>query len=195
MIFVYDTETSGLTLSHLPADHPAQPRLVQLGALLLTEEGTEVSSVSLIVRPEGWSIPDEASLVHGITTGFAEAAGVSVVTALSAFAQLRANARLQVAYNLDFDRIVMAAAFARASRKPKVEPEELCAMRAAGPIVNLPPTEKMKAAGFDRWKPPSLAEAYRFLFGRELPGPAHSALADARAAAEVYFELKKRGAA
>ena len=62
-----DTETSGLVETKLPASHPAQPHLVQLG-LVLMDEARELATVELVVLPEGYVIPDRAAQVHGITT-------------------------------------------------------------------------------------------------------------------------------
>jgi DNA polymerase III subunit epsilon len=56
-------------------------------------------------------------------------------------------------------------------------------------LVNLPPTAKMVAAGFNKPKPPKLAEVILFLFGEELQG-AHDAMVDVRATARVHFHLQ-----
>jgi DNA polymerase-3 subunit epsilon len=62
----------------------------------------------------------------------------------------------------------------------------------AVPVLNLPPTDKMRAAGFVKPKAPTLAECVRFLFDEELEG-AHSAMVDCLACARVYRELINRG--
>lgn len=195
MILFLDSETTGLTQPSLPADHAAQPHLVQLGMILTTDEGSEVSAVDLIVRPAGYSIPEGAARVHGITTEIAEACGVPILTALSAYVNLRANARTLVAYNADFDRLVMDAAIARSGKTPSHPgpAEWTCCMRECAPIVAIPPTERMRAAGFDKFKPPNLSEAHRHFFGEDFEG-AHSAIADARACARVFFEMRRRAA-
>ncbi len=186
MIFLaFDTETTGIN----------NPRLVKLGAVLIeiTDDGPrEHSLVSLIVRPSGYEIPEEAARVHGISTEMALAVGVPLTVAISALTHLWANAELRVAHNLEFDdKVVDGAMYAlgRASTLPR--PPGVCTKELAAPVLNLPPTARMLAAGYDKPKPPSLAECYRFLFNEELPG-AHGALADARACARVYLELRKR---
>jgi DNA polymerase-3 subunit epsilon len=62
-------------------------------------------------------------------------------------------------------------------------------MEAAAPIVNLPPTERMLAAGFNKPKAPKLEECIHHFFGETLAG-AHDALVDVRACARVYFHLQ-----
>jgi DNA polymerase-3 subunit epsilon len=64
----------------------------------------------------------------------------------------------------------------------------------ATPILKLPPTDKMRAAGRHHHKSANLREAYSHFMGRELVD-AHSAIADARACMDVYFALKQKAAA
>ena len=65
---VYDTETTGLPLFREPSESPAQPHLVQLGASLVDLDTRSVlSSIDVIVKPDGWTIPDEVAAIHGIT--------------------------------------------------------------------------------------------------------------------------------
>jgi len=186
MRLVYDTETTSLVHQHLPPDDPSQPHLVQLGLILL-DDGIERASAELIVKPDGYTIPPQATAVHGISTELAAACGVPLLTALSVFCKLREAASEIVAYNLAFDELVMDAAIARSGRWPSHPgpAKRSCAMLLAAPIVNLPPSPRMLAAGMDGPKPPSLAEAHRFFFGKGFDG-AHGALADARACARVY---------
>jgi hypothetical protein len=74
---VFDTETTGLPLFEQPSDHPDQPHLVQLGALLVDlDTRRELASVDLIVRPDGWVIGEEVSKIHGITHELAMDVGV-----------------------------------------------------------------------------------------------------------------------
>lgn len=190
-----DTETTGLVNGKQDHRHPSQPHLVQLGLLLTTDDGGELGSVNLIVRPDGYVIPDQAAKVHGITTDIALSAGVPLVVAVALFTNLRARADLIVAHNQAFDRLVMDAAIHRTGRQPASPgPEWWCTMEAASPVVAIPPTTRMVAAGFTKFKPPNLGECVRFFFDEELTG-AHDAMVDVRACARVYFALKSRAAA
>ena len=176
----------------LPAEHPSQPHLVQLGCLLIDDSGAEWATLELIVKPEGYVIPNRAAAVHGVTTELARAVGVPLLIAVAAFTNLRAIATRLVAHNMEFDDLVMRAAIHRTGRKP-AHPgpgEWFCTMRAAGPIMELPPTARMLAAGYDKWKPPNLMEAHEHFTGSKFEG-AHGALSDARACAKVYAALMK----
>ena len=65
-----------------------------------------------------------------------------------------------------------------------------CTQRLATPILKLPPTAKMIAAGFRKHKSASLGEAYQHFMGKPLEN-AHSAMADARACMDVWFAIKQ----
>lgn len=190
---MFDTETTGLIKQALPVSHPSQPHLVQLGIILFEDDGKEIASADLIIRPVGFEIPKEASNIHGVTQELAMQVGVPLATAMSVFSQLRANCEEILAYNMEFDDKIMQIAFERLGRKPTGSGPKLktCAMRMATPIVKLPPTQRMIDVGRgNQYKPPNLTEAYKFFFGRGFEG-AHSAIDDARAAKEVYVEMKR----
>jgi DNA polymerase-3 subunit epsilon len=191
MIIYWDTETTGFVQPTLPPDHPTQPHLVQMGIVLCTDLGDEVASVDLTVRPEGYMIPEPAARTHGITTEIALQTGIPLANVMGIFAQMRALAHEAVAFNSKFDELVVAAAFARLGRQPSSPgpDKRTCCMELAAPIMELPPTARMKAAGFDKFKPPSLKEAHLFFLGYEFQG-AHSAVVDARATQRVHQVLR-----
>ena len=199
MILFFDTETTGLPDFRAPMDDPIQPHLVQLACLLTDDDGTERASLSLIVNP-GVPIPAGASAVHGITDLIADRAGVFNDTAVAMWHRLAERADLLVAHNIRFDWAIMEAAHARLSDRPQLNLMKMdtahanrprfCTLDAAAPIVNLPPTERMVAAGFNKPKPPKLEECVKHFFGETLEG-AHDALVDVRACARVFFHLKQ----
>ncbi len=76
MILFFDTETTGLPPRGAPIDDPRQPHLVQLAAMLADDDGRVLFAMSEIIRPDGYSVPEQASNVHGITTEIAEAVGL-----------------------------------------------------------------------------------------------------------------------
>lgn len=193
-VLFFDTETTGFFQDRLPVDHPDQPYIVQLAAQLCEDDGKPIAGFSFIVDP-GVSIPERASAVHGITDERAVQFGVSAEYALSAFTHLYQRADLVVAHNIKFDRGVIEAAISRHYKKVMPLRKSLfCTMEAATPIINLPPTERMKAAGFDKPKPPKLEECIRHFFDEDFDD-AHDAMADVVACRRVYLHLKTLGAA
>ncbi len=195
MRLVFDTETTGLPNNREPPDHPSQPHLVQLCALLLDPETQRERSVmSVIIKPDGWTVPPDAYKVHGITTEIAEACGVPLIVAMAMFSNLVRQSTCQVAHNVDFDMKIILAACARLKRPLQGVLNPRCTVNMTTPLLKLPPTERMIAAGFgSKWKSPTLAECVRFFFDEELES-AHDAFVDARACARIYFEVLRRTA-
>lgn len=195
MILFFDTETTGLPDFKARSDDPKQPHLVQLALLLMNDAGAETEAHNFIIKPDGWTIPDEVAAIHGITTKRAMDEGIPEVDAVVAYIAALGQSALRVAHNENFDRRIMRIAMLRTGQCSRDLIEELekrpsfdtCAI--ASPIVNLPPTEKMLAYGFTKPKPPKLAECIKHFFTEELDG-AHDAMVDVRACARIYFHLK-----
>jgi len=190
-ILFFDTETTGIYDFKRPAGHPSQPHIVQLAAQLRDDRGAVLSEFSFLVdNGQDVEIPDAATAVHGITTEKARMLGVPPELAMAAFRHLYSNCTLVCGHNLKFDIAVMETAIARHLGKVwPLKKQMFCTMEAAAPIVNLPPTARMIAAGFNKPKAPKLEECIQHFFGEELEG-AHDAMADVHACARVYFHLK-----
>lgn len=184
-----DCETTGVIPRDMTFEHPSMPRMVQLACVLLDGDH-ERAAVSLIIRPDV-AIPVGASNVHGITHPIADEFGVTQKTAVSMFLRLARSADVVVAFNAAFDLAIIRGS-AHREGIPWVEKPVRCTMLAATPIVNLPPTDRMVAAGFLKPKPPKLEEAYEHLCGKKLLG-AHDALVDVRACIEVHDALGRLG--
>ena len=192
MIFFYDTETTGFPNPRAPRDHERQPHIVQLAALLTDDDGTERASVNLIVAPDGWNIPAETSAIHGIDEIMALRCGVSETMAFSCWDRLGRLAPTHVAHNIGFDWMMMEIAEARLGQRMSAATAaaaRICTMTSAAPIVNLPPTDRMRAAGRTGPKSPKLSECVQHFFSEEMIG-AHDAMVDVRACARVFFHLK-----
>jgi len=128
--------------------------------------------------------------VHGITDEVAVEFGVNAEFALSAFTHLYQRADIVCAHNIKFDKGVIETAIARHYKQVMPLRKMLfCTMEAATPICNLPPTERMVSAGFNKPKPPKLEECIKHFFGEDLVD-AHDAMADLAACRRVYLHLK-----
>lgn len=190
----FDTETTGLPNFKAPSHDPAQPHLVQLAASLVDEDSRKtLAAIDLIIRPNGWHIPDEVAAIHGITNEVAEARGIDEGVALTAFYQLWLLAHGRIAHNQSFDERIIRIGLLRYLGEGcadiwKVGATE-CTALLATPIMNLPPTPKMIAAGFNKPKTPNLGEAVQFFTGMPLVD-AHSARADVDGCASVYWAIR-----
>lgn len=189
MILFFDTETTGLFSDRIPIDHDGQPYLVQIAAQLCDDAYRPVSTFCAIVD-SGVEIPTAASAVHNITTNMAKRDGISPELALRIFSHMYQRADALCAHNIKFDKGVMEVAIARHNRKVlPLDKKLICTMEMATPIVNLPPTDRMRAAGFIKPKPPKLAECIKHFFNEDLPD-AHDALVDLEACRRIYRHMQ-----
>lgn len=192
MYLFFDTETTGLPDFYAPDRLGIQPHVVQLAALLTDANGVERASLKALIKPDGWTIPAGASRVHGISTEDCAAFGIPIKHAAAVFNRMLDNATVLVAHNIKFDLFLLDVECRRLGKTDFADDKgQFCTMEESAPIVNLPPTERMVAAGFDKPKPPKLEECIRHFFGEDLAG-AHDAMADVRACARVFFELRRR---
>lgn len=185
MKLFFDTETTGLTIKGAPDNDPRQPRLVQLGMIVTDDDGNVRHSTGLIIRPDSFNIPVEASNIHGITDDIAHEFGGNRQLAITQFNYFIRSATTIVCHNTAFDKVVMNNELHRATFAPMDESKLFCTMKACTPICAIP----------NRWgtglKWPKLEEAYEYLFGEKLAG-AHDAVNDVKATARIYFELQRR---
>lgn len=194
MFLAFDTETTGLPDWGKPSDSPQQPHLVQLAMILLADDHSEQACVSLIIRPDGWEIPDEVAAIHGITTQHALKHGVPEKQATDLFVSLMYGIPgvTAIGHNVKFDHRIMRIAMLRAGYSKEQQDlfkvESYCTMESTKLIVNLPPAAKMLAAGFNKPKPPKLEECIAFFFNEKLEG-AHDALVDVRASVRVWRHM------
>lgn len=192
MLLFFDTETTGKVDFRMPPDHPTQPHLVQLAAILADDDGSERATLSVIVEPDGYEIPAEAAAIHGIDTATAKRCGVPLTAAVWPFVCLRSQARRVVAHNIDFDAMVIEAALARMPKRnyhpgPR---DAYCTMKAATEAVGILHQNPRNDRDF-KW--PKLEECIRHFYGEDF-STAHDALADVRACIRVYQALQARAA-
>ncbi|MGL4640560.1 MAG: 3'-5' exonuclease [Shewanella sp.] len=193
MLLFWDTETSGLPDFRAPSDAPQQPHLVQLACLLCEDNGDVKERWQTLVQPgAGASMHPKAFEAHGISLERARDEGIDAAVAVDAMMDMAGRATAMVGHNISFDVRIMRITTTRTHRfkwEPRIPTQ--CTMRMATPIINLPPTPKSVAAGFNKPKAPNLGECVRFFFDEELDG-AHDALVDVDACKRVYFEIQER---
>lgn len=183
MYLIYDTETNGLhgTEPHLPAVIN-QPRLTQLGFILLDNKFREVTRYNQLIYPDGWTIPNYLFFIeNGHSTQRCFDFGVPVHEALTRFRDAVDCCKFTVAHNAAFDYRVIVGELIRAKVTPAHKPQHLCSMVLTTEFVNLPGKKK-----------PKLIELYRHLFNEDFDG-AHDAMADVEALTMCFIELVQRG--
>lgn len=181
-VLFFDTETTGLPDWKAPSDSDHQPHLVQIGAILAdADTRQEIATLDLIIKPDGWTIPDEVAEIHGITTEKAMAVGIPEHQALSTFMALHDQCTLRVAHNTTFDNRIIRIAMKRFC--PDAMPDDEWKDRARY-YCTLMNSRKL----FGGKDGHTLSEIYERVTGRALEN-AHSAMADTRACMEVYWHL------
>lgn len=180
-ILGFDTETTGLPNWKVPSDDVCQPHLVQLAASIFDEKTHEISQgINVIIRPDGWTIPEDTVEVHGITTEHAMDVGIPEKLAIEMIVELLGD-RKRVAYNTTFDnriiRIGTKRYFPEEVQDKWKSGEYDCSMQMAKKVIG--------------GKNPKLIEAYKYFTDKELVD-AHSAQADMMVCMDVYWAAKSQ---
>ncbi len=187
-LLFFDTETTGLPLNYnAPTSNTSNwPRMVQLSWIVTSEKGEIIKKRNYIIRPEGFSIPQSASNLHGITTERALRVGISISTVLNEFIVDLKKSLMVIGHNVDFDKKIVGAEMLRLGRVDIISTKKsYCTMNNSVNFCKLP--------GYHgEYKYPKLQELYRKLFGQSFSN-AHDASADTEATMKCYFELKKKG--
>lgn len=185
----FDTETTGT-----PKDYKAHasntdnwPRIVQLAWLLQEDNGDILSQGNMIIKPEGFEIPEDAAKVHGITTEIALEKGIPLKDVMRHFFTALQMANVVVGHNINFDAHVVDSEFYRIHGKCYVE--HMKQLDTMIPSTNFCKIPKAKGYGY-KW--PKLQELHMKLFECEFDD-AHDAFADITATSRCFWELVKRG--
>ena len=187
MYIFFDTETTGLPKNWKApvTDVDNWPRMVQIAWMVFDSVGNQMDEKEFIIQPEGYTIPEASSSVHGITTDRALAEGVDLKFVLDAFELQVERCTTVVAHNINFDEKVVGAEFLRKGIQSEFDQaKKLCTMKAT--------TDFCQIEGQYGYKWPTLSELHIKLFGEDFED-AHDALADIQATARCFWELKKLG--
>ena len=189
-VFIFDVETTtGVPNFKLPADHPDQPYICEVAALLMDGPGSVIGELDTLIKPgvARWEIDGETEAIHHISTYMCKRDGRLIDEVLAELTRLMDQADVVAGYSVDFDLKMFRGACRRASmddRYAVVKDKRFDVMRAVKPLCKVKPTPGMRQKkGF---KMPKLVEAVEILLKRDHKG-AHRAMADCRATAELYW--------
>lgn len=194
-VLVFDTETTGLPPkgAKYDTDWKIFPHIVSLSWSI---NGNEKD---LLVRPNGYEIPKEATEIHGITQEKALLDGIPLNNVLAQFIQDAKGARKIVGHNLYFDTSVIKANLLRdiGGKNPlehvfyKMAEEALDKSKRVCTMMKTIKFVGAKMEGSNRGKFPSLEELYFKIFACGFQ--AHNSLEDVRAVIKCLPELEKQG--
>jgi DNA polymerase-3 subunit epsilon len=187
MYLFFDTETTGLPKNWKAptSDLNNWPRLVQLAYIFYDKAGNKISEGNNIIKPEGFTIPIDASKIHGISTERAIQEGVPLIGVLQTFKILIDQADFLVAHNISFDEKIIGAEFLRNKMSDFVATKrKICTMQST--------TNFCAIDGTYGYKWPKLSELHYKLFGTSFE-EAHNASVDIKATAKCFWELRRIG--
>lgn len=98
-ILFFDTETTGIDVH--------KDRVVEIAWLLATAAVEIILEDSRIIKPDGFTIPEESTKIHGISTEVAISEGEDLSKVFSDFFSDMEDADLLVGHNLQYDRIII----------------------------------------------------------------------------------------
>lgn len=187
MYLFFDTETTGLPRNWKApvTDLNNWPRMVQIAWILCDDEGNRIETSNYIIKPENFTIPVEASRIHGISTEKANNEGKDLEVVLLQFNELVKEADFIVAHNISFDEKIIGAEFLRKGINSDFDKKrKLCTMQASTNYCKLP--------GPYGYKWPKLSELHIKLFGEDFK-EAHDASVDINATEKCFWEMRSIG--
>lgn len=174
MYLIVDTETTGFVKNGI------QPRIIQLGFLLLNDKHEPVIAYKKLIKPDGWVVPDgDFWRDHGLFQADCEAKGVPILEAMQEFIKAVNLSKYLIAHNMDYDLPVIVSEMMALGLKADNKPTKICTMRA---------NEVVQHCALPRNKFPNLQELHTILFNEGFEG-GHDAWNDVVACAVCFLQL------
>ena len=188
-IMVIDTETTGLPpRNEDPINYKKwrDCRIVQFAYRLYnvndSNEHILTANDCVIIKPDGFLIPQFSAKIHSITTEIANKEGITIHQMFKKIQRVITDNSIDVlvAHNMDFDNNVVL------SEMYRYEMHQLAEKWSA---INKLCTMKEYSDPNKKWS--KLSELYKEIFNKEPDIPLHSADNDAQLCAEIYFAKNK----
>lgn len=186
--FVFDLETTGLPVrcprnvyhSFKRLSKYKTSRIVSLSWIVLNDDLQETERKYFVVKPAGFTIPAEATRIHGITNEEATKTGRDLLATLREMESSFARCDKVVAHNLAFDLNILLSELYRAKMLPAISH----LLKVTHYCTMMEGMKHMKVRKF-----PKLSELYGFLHENTAMPNAHNALYDAVHCCECYKKL------
>lgn len=187
-LMVFDVETTGLPKTrngpYTLVDN--WPRVVSICWIITDASRNTAEEYYTIVKPDGYTIPQESVRIHGISMERALSQGVPLDDVFLRLGDVLKKYKVGslVAHNADFDRNVLFSEMHRRSHPLLGELQKLgtiCTKESATNFCAIP-------AWGGRYKWPTLEELHSKLFGQS-PSGQHNARHDAQATLKCFFKL------
>ena len=191
-VIVFDTETTGLPKfkKASPARSELYPYICQISWLVYDDKTDKVYTRDYIIKlPDGITIPQVCTDIHGITNEKMLSEGKDIKDVLREFTSDWQKCHMLVAHNLNFDSRVIQAEYHRnqpinwLGRHRKVE---YCTMEYGKKFTNIQVPSKFNSGTYQ--KPPKLIELHKELFSCE-PSNLHNSLIDVLACFRCFYKM------
>jgi DNA polymerase III epsilon subunit-like protein len=186
-LLIFDTETTGLPLNKRQSALSKRnnwPHIVSISWVIMDTNTSEiVKTNNHIIKPLGWTIPEEATNIHGITHETAVETGEDLSKVIRQF--MSDPCDMIVAHNSEFDMNVLVNAIVwDLGMEPPSFPKQVCTMKLTTNICKIP-------GKYRDYKYPSLKELYYHVF-RKYPDETrlHGSLYDTLVLCEIVKKFE-----
>lgn len=192
-----DTETTGLPLNdNLPyTDLKNWPYLVQVALIIEDDNYGILAKRNIILKPDGYSIPESATKIHGISNERAVKNGEDRDKVISFLDLALYKSDIIIGHNVSFDLNVIKSEIIRIKGIENALFEKkkhivIDTMKMGSNICKIPYLSFHTRLSMPN-KYPKLDELYYKLFNKHFNNQ-HDAMADVQAAYDCYYELKRK---
>lgn len=192
-----DTETTGLPLNNnLPyTDLKNWPYLVQVALIIEDDNYGILAKRNIILKPNGYTIPESATKIHGISNERAVKNGEDRDKVISFLDLALYKSDIIIGHNVSFDLNVIKSEIIRTKgienalfkKKKHIVIDTMKMGRNICKIPNLSFHTRLSLPN----KYPKLDELYYKLFNKHFNNQ-HDAMADVQAVYDCYYELKRK---
>lgn len=191
-----DTETTGLPLNDKAAytNLDNWPYLVQVALIIEDDNYGILAKRNIILKPDGYSIPESSARIHGISNTKAVKEGEDRKQVICFLDTVLYNSDIIIGHNILFDLNVVKAEIIRVKGIEnalfvKKEPNIMDTMKMGTNVCKIP-NLYFYSRQDQPYKYPKLDELYYKLFHKHFDDQ-HDAMSDIQATYDCYYELKK----
>lgn len=192
-----DTETTGLPINdNLPyTELDNWPHLVQVALIIEDDNYGILAKRNMILKPDGYSIPESSARIHGIANAQAIKVGEDRKHVIGFLDQILSNSNIVIGHNVSFDLNVVKAEIIRVKGIENAlfttKNHNVVDTMKMGMNICKIPNLSFHTHMSQPYKYPKLDELYYKLFNKHFNNQ-HDAMADVQAAYDCYYELKRK---
>lgn len=191
-----DTETTGLPLNDKAAytNLDNWPYLVQIALIIEDDNYGILAKRNIILKPNGYSIPESSARIHGISNAKAVKEGEDRKQVICFLDTVLYNSDIIIGHNVSFDLNVVKAEIIRIKGIEntlfvKKKHNIIDTMNLSVNVCKIP-NLSFYSRQSQPYKYPKLAELYYKLFNKHFDNQ-HDAMSDIQATYDCYYKLKR----